>query len=288
MTKAPNLEVDAGHLRGWIGHEDIATDVVSADLVAKFNATFDVAAPPPTTGTVAPRFIHFCLTQAIVPLQRLGRDGHPVRGGFMPPVPLPRRMRAGGSVALHDDLRVGDTVTRTARIAEVAVKEGNSGALCFVTVENRIAVDGRKVLTETEEIVYLPDGDPSGGPARNRPAAAPGTWSRAQPISTTLLFRYSAITFNGHRIHYDRRYAMEVEGYPGLVVHGPLQTTLLYRYAADLRGTPPTRFKFRSLSPIFDEDAVSLHGKETETGGLKVWTARDGGPVATIGEADWD
>ena len=214
MTKAPDLEVDAGHLRGWIGHEDIATDVVSADLLAKFNATFDVAAPPPTTGTVAPRFIHFCLTQAIVPLQRLGRDGHPVRGGFMPPVPLPRRMRAGGSVALHDDLRVGDTVTRTARIAEVAVKEGNSGALCFVTVENRIAVDGRKVLTETEEIVYLPDGDPSGGPARNRPAAAPGTWSRAQPISTTLLFRYSAITFNGHRIHYDRRYAMEVEGYP--------------------------------------------------------------------------
>ena len=102
MTKAPNLEVDAGHLRGWIGHEDIATDVVSADLVAKFNATFDVADPPSTTGAVAPRFIHFCLTQAIVPLQRLGRDGHPVRGGFMPPVALPRRMRAGGSVALHE------------------------------------------------------------------------------------------------------------------------------------------------------------------------------------------
>ena len=107
-------------------------------------------------------------------------------------------------------------------------------------------------------------------------------------MSTTLLFRYSAITFNGHRIHYDRRYAMEVEGYPGLVVHGPIQTTLLYRYATDLRGAPPSRFSFRSLSPIFDDDAVALHGEETEGGGLKVWTARDGGPVATVGEAEWD
>ena len=287
MSNAPAVEIDAEHLREWIGREDVATDVVSADLVAKFNATFDVDGPFPAKGDIAPRFIHFCLTQAIQPMSRLGRDGHPERGGFMPPVLLPRRMRAGGSVHFHDDLRVGDALTRTARIADVAVKEGKSGALCFVMVENRIAVAGRPVLTETEDIVYRPDGGPS-GPGKTPPAAAPGNWIRGQPVSPTLLFRYSAITFNGHRIHYDRRYAVEVEGYPGLVVHGPIQTTLLYRYAADLRGTPPARFRFRSLSPLFDDDAISLHAEETTDGGLKVWTAREGGPVATLGEADWN
>ena len=195
-------------------------------------------------------------------------------------------MRAGGSVEFHDELRVGDAILRNARIVDVAVKEGRSGPLCFVTVENRIEVDGRPILIETEDIVYRPDGGPA-GPGKTPPAAAPGTWTQLQPVSPPLLFRYSAITFNGHRIHYDRRYAHEVEGYPGLVVHGPIQTTLLYRYAADLRGTPPSRFRFRSLSPLFDDDTIALHAEETETGGLKVWTAREGGPVATLGEADW-
>ena len=286
MSEAATLEIDEAHLRGWIGREEVATDLVSADLVAKFNATFDVDAPFPQTGDVAPRFIHFCLTQAIRPMRALGRDGHPERGGFLPPVPLPRRMRAGGSVVFHDDLRVGDAIARTARIANVQVKHGKSGALCFVTVENRITVDGRPVLTETEDIVYCPDGGPA-GPGRTPPAAEPGTWSQPQPVSPTFLFRYSALTFNGHRIHYDRRYAQEVEGYPGLVFHGPLQTTLLYRYAADLRGTPPARFRFRSLSPLFDDDVIALHARESDTG-LTVWTARDGGPVATTGDAAWD
>lgn len=282
------------HLRSWIGREEIATDVVSADLVAKFNATLDHGAPFPEPGETAPRFIHFCLTQAIRPMRALGRDGHPERGGFLPPVPLPRRMRAGGEVVFHDDLRVGDRVTRLARIRDVVVKEGRSGALCFVTVENHITVDGRPILTETEDIVYRPDGNAGGGPSgpgrTPRPTetgADPGTWSRPWPVTTTQLFRYSAITFNGHRIHYDRAYAREVEGYPGLVVHGPLQTTMLHRFATDLRGTPPARFRFRGLSPVFDHDSLTLHAEESATG-LSLWTARDGGPVATLAQAEWD
>ena len=253
----------------------------------KFNATFDVAGPAPAAGDIAPRFIHFCLAQAIAPMRRLGRDGHPARGGFLPPVPLPRRMRAGGSVTFHDDLRVGDVIRRTARIAEVAVKEGKSGAA--------LLRDGR----EPHRRRRRPKSSPRPRTSSTATTAPPAPAGRRRPPSRALvaaaadarrrlLFRYSAITFNGHRIHYDRRYAMEVEGYPGLVVHGPIQTTLLYRYAADLRGTPPARFRFRSLSPIFDDDPFALHGEETETGGLKVWTARDGGPVATVGEADWD
>lgn len=285
MTDSAAMKLDVEHLRSWIGREDVATDVVSADLVQKFNATFDVAGLLPAAGSVAPRFIHFCLAQAIAPMRKLGRDGHPARGGFLPPVPLPRRMRAGGGVTFHDDLRVGDVLRRTSRISEVEVKQGKSGALCFVTVENRIEVDGRPILTETEDIVYRDDGP--AGPGRTPLPATAVTWSRPQPITTTMLFRYSAITFNGHRIHYDRRYAIEVEGYPGLVVHGPIQTTLLYRYATELRGTPPDRFRFRSLSPLFDDDRFSLHGEAAEGGGLKVWTARDGGPVATLAEAAW-
>ena len=278
-------ELDTDHLRSWIGREDLATDEVGADLVHKFNATFDVGGPAPSAGTLAPRFIHFCLAQAVEPMHALGRDGHPARGGFLPPVPLPRRMRAGGQITFYDDLRVGDRIERKARITEVALKEGKSGRLCFVTVENRITVDGNLRLVETEDIVYRDDG--VAGPGRSPPPAPAGTWSRPQLMTTTKLFRYSALTFNGHRIHYDRRYAIEVEGYPGLVVHGPIQTTLLYRYATELHGTPPDRFRFRSLSPLFDDDPFFLHGEAAVGGGLRLWTARDGGPVATLGEAEW-
>ena len=283
MSEAAAIDLD--HLRGWIGREEVATDLVTADLVAKFNATFDAEAPFPAEGDIAPRFIHLCETQAIVPMRGLGRDGHPARGGFMPPVPLPRRMRAGGSVTFEGELRVGDTITRTARIADVAAKQGRSGALCFVTVENRIAVGGRPILTETEDIVYRPDGGPS-GPGRTPPPAPPATWSQPQPVSPTLLFRYSAITFNGHRIHYDRRYAREVEGYPGLVVHGPLQTTQLARFAESIRGTPPRTFGFRSLSPLLDDADYTLNATE-EAGALTLWTARTGGPIAMKAVAEW-
>ncbi|PZQ47635.1 MAG: protein dehydratase [Rhodovulum sulfidophilum] len=279
------MALDPDHLRAWIGRESVATDTVTADLVHRFDATFDAPGPAPEPGAIAPRFVHFCLAPAVEPMRALGRDGHPARGGFLPPVPLPRRMRAGGSVVFHGDLRVGDFVERRARITDVVVKEGLSGRLCFVTVENRFLVGGEARISETEDIVYRDDG--AAGPGKTPPEAAPGTWSRAQPVTPTTLFRYSAITFNGHRIHYDRRYAIEVEGYPGLVVHGPIQATYLYRYAAELRGAPPDRFSFRARAPIFDDDAMRLCATETGTGGLRLWSARDGGPVATLAEADW-
>ena len=196
-------------------------------------------------------------------------------------------MRAGGSVTFHDDLRVGDAIRRTARIADVAVKEGRSGALCFVTVENRIEVDGRTVLTETEDIVYRPDGGPA-GPGKTPPAAAPGTWSRPQPISPTLLFRYSAITFNGHRIHYDRRYATGGRG-----LSGPRRPRAAPDDAALSLRRRPAR---RAAQPLpLPQPVADLRRRRRRAarrgdrdGGLKVWTARDGGPVATVGEAEWD
>lgn len=279
---------DFDTFRGWIGREEQSADVVSVDLVRKFHATFDVldggSADLPQAGDATPRLIHFCLAQPAVPTRQLGEDGHPQRGGFSPPVPLPRRMWAGGALTFHGDLRVGDVITRTSRIADVTMKEGRSGVLCFVTVHHTIAVDGETRVEERQDIVYR--GADSGAPSKTPPAAAPGEHRRAVDPSPPFLFRYSALTFNGHRIHYDRRYATGVEGYPGLVVHGPLQATLLMNFATTVRGTPPARFSFRSVSPLFDNDPVLLHAR-ADGDGLKLWTARPDGPEAMIADAAW-
>ena len=282
MTAAAELKID--RLRAWIGREDMATDLVSAELVRRFRATFDQPPDDLQPGRVAPRLLHFCLGQPAAPTGRLSEDGHPQRGGFLPPVPLPRRMWAGGSLVFHDDLRIGDTMRRVSRIVDLALKNGRSGALCFVTVKHEIDVGGRPILSETQEIVYR---GPDGGEAKKAPSpAAEGRHRCRVDPSSPFLFRYSALTFNGHRIHYDHPYATEVEGYPGLVVHGPLQATLLLNFATGIRGTAPVRFSFRSLSPLFDNEALHLHAEE-DSGRLKLWTARAGGPPAMTADAAW-
>lgn len=280
---APMPDID--HLRGWIGREDVATESVSADLARKYHATFDLSGPPPAVGEIVPRLIHFCLAQPAAPTTSLGADGHPARGGFLPPVPLPRRMWAGGEIVFHGDLRVGDEATRTSRIEEVALKEGRTGPLCFVTVRHRVTVGGALVLEERQDIVYRGLEAP-GGAVKTQPAAGRGDHVRPMTAGPPLLFRYSALTFNGHRIHYDRRHAMQVEGYPGLVVHGPLQAALLCNYATELRGSPPGRFAFRGLSPLFDDDAFALHAS-AEGENLKLWAAAEGGPISMSAEAQW-
>jgi 3-methylfumaryl-CoA hydratase len=275
--------VDIAHLRTWIGREERISDEVSADLARKLHATLGVAGAPPGPGEAAPRLVHFCLGQPAAPAAALGPDGHPARGGFLPPVPLPRRMWAGGRVAFHGDLKVGDVATRTSRIADVTLKDGSTGPLCFVTVEHRVYVGGRPVLEEWQDIVYR---GAAAAPARAAVPAPRGEHHAALDTSPTTLFRYSALTFNGHRIHYDRRYAIEREGYAGLVVHGPLQATQLLHFAARLKGRQPDTFSFRSQSPLFDDDRCALHAEDGD-GGMKLWTARDGGPVAMMAKAGW-
>ncbi|MGD9767168.1 MAG: MaoC family dehydratase N-terminal domain-containing protein [Pseudolabrys sp.] len=282
MSDPTVSSADLDTFREWIGREEHAADVVGADLVRKFQATFDRPADQPKTGDVAPRLIHFCLAQPAAPTAQLGEDGHPQRGGFLPPVPLPRRMWAGGALTFHGDLRIGDAITRTSRIADVAVKEGRSGVLCFVTVNHTITVDGEVKVEERQDIVYR--GAEGGAPSKAPPAATSGEHRRAIDPSPPFLFRYSALTFNAHRIHYDRRYATGVEGYPGLVVHGPVQATLLMNFATDVHGTPPARFSFRSVSPLFDNDPVLLNARR-DGDSLKLWTARPDGPEAMVADA---
>ena len=279
------MDLDIEHLRSWTGKTETMTERLTPNLVTRFNATFDRDAAA-DAGSEAPLMIHICLAQPVAPASRLGPDGHPRRGGFLPPVPLPRRMWAGGEITFLAPLIIDETVTRTSRIEGVELKEGRSGRLCFVTVIHEYGMTGDVAVRERQDVVYR---DAPSGTDREVPSPDPaptGATTHRMTADATMLFRYSAITFNGHRIHYDSPYAREAEGYGGLVVHGPLQATLMAQMAADMRGTSPKRFAFRGLSPLFDDAPFGVHAAETDAG-MALWTARDGGPVAMQGQAEW-
>lgn len=278
------MQIDIAHLRGWIGREETRSEVLTEAIAERFNATLGLGGPT-APGSAAPLMIHLCLGQPAVPAEGLGPDGHPARGGFLPPVALPRRMWAGGALDFRGDIRVGETVTRRSVIADVALKAGRSGQLCFVTVLHHIGSGGRAVLTERQDIVYR-EAEGVAKPGAPPPPAPEGAHRRPVEPTPTLLFRYSALTFNGHRIHYDLDWAREAEGYPGLVVHGPMQATMLAQFAEAIRGARPARFSFRSLGTLFHCDGMALHAAE-DGAGLRLWTARPGGPVAMEARADW-
>ena len=275
---------DVERLRQWIGRRESRSELLTPAMVERFRATFDQTGEA-RNGDVAPTLIHFCVAPPAAPTASLGPDGHPSRGGFLPPVSLPRRMWAGGALTFHGDIRIGETVTRHSTIGDVVVKEGRSGTLCFVTVNHRIESDGVMVIEERQDIVYR--GVDDAGAAKKAAEPAPHGEHRMQITpSAALLFRYSALTFNGHRIHYDTPYVTKEEGYPGLIVHGPMQTTMLIQLAQHIRGKRPRQFDFRSLSPLFDTADFTLNAQE-EGEGLRLWTARIDGPVAMEARAAW-
>jgi len=265
---------DLEKLKEWIGQTESDIDYVTVPAVHRLAATLDRADPMPKMGDSLPAGWHQILFPRVVRHSQIGADGHPERGDFLPPVPLPHRMWAGGRLDFRRALRIGDEVERRSTIASVDAKQGRSGALVFVTVRHEI-MDGQGVaLTEEHDIVYR--GDPAAGAVASPPAQAPVDehFARAVVPDAVLLFRYSALTFNGHRIHYDRRYATEVEGYPGLVVHGPLIATLL----VDLlrREAPDARlraFTYRAASPLFDTHPFTACGRR-ESDHVALW-ARD-------------
>jgi 3-methylfumaryl-CoA hydratase len=219
-----------------------------------------------------------------LPLHRqseIGPDGHPTRGGFLPPVPLPRRMWAGSRLTFHEPMMAGQALTRHSRIADVRLKEGRSGPLVFVNMAHDILAEDRLSIVEEHDIVYrdLPrpgDPAPAGVPA---PADAP--WRRRIVPDDVLLFRYSALTFNGHRIHYDRRYVTEVEGYPGLVVHGPLIATLLLDLLRRERPSARlTRFSFKAVKPLFDTGPFEVCGRPEGDQSVALWACTPDGQLA--------
>ncbi|HEY3891043.1 MAG TPA: MaoC family dehydratase N-terminal domain-containing protein [Bradyrhizobium sp.] len=279
--------IDLDHLRQWIGRTTEASDIVTAQLVKGLRATLFQEIGEPKPGDAAPFTSHWCLAQPVFPMSQLSQDGHPTRGGFLPPVPLPRRMWAGGELEFFDTLRVGDESTRSSRISDVTMKTGSSGVLCFVSVEHEVTTPRGIAIRERQDIVYRDASSGQPAPQAKPPAPAPAQHRESHMADPVLLFRYSALTFNGHRIHYDRDYVTKVEGYPGLIFHGPLQASFIVELAARLRGgKPPRKFSYRGLQPLFEGSEFSINANEA-AGGMELWTANSAGQPTMKGTATW-
>ncbi len=262
-------------LESWIGRSEQVADEAARAPALALAATLDRDASGLERGDPLPPLWHWIYFTPKAPAREIGPDGHPRRGGFLPPVSLPRRMWAGGRLDFLQPIRIGDALTRTSTIADVRRREGKTGALVFVTVRHEIGRDGLLLLTEEHDIVYRDLPQP-GAPAR-APENAPTDESTAREVvpDPVLLFRYSALTFNGHRIHYDRSYVTGVEGYPGLIVHGPLIATLLVDEARRQRpGLRVRRFAFKAVHPLFDIDRFELCCRFGTGAGIDLW-ARD-------------
>jgi 3-methylfumaryl-CoA hydratase len=277
------MAIDIEHLKSWIGRSEARSDVVAATPVQGLAAMLDHDAPEPRAGDPLPPCGHWLYWFTPVPRQSLlGIDGHPRRGGFLPPIALPRRMWAGSKIEFGSALRVGDALQRRSTIADLSAKEGRSGVLIFVRVRHEVSNGRDLVLVEDQDIVYRDDPKPGEPTPPATPAPAQHDWSRTIQPDSTLLFRYSALTHNGHRIHYDRPYAMEVEGYPGLVVHGPLIATLLLDLLRRNRPeAEPAMFSFRAVKPLFDTAPFKVCGC-TDAGGttVRLWAQNADGELA--------
>ena len=281
-------KIDLDHLRQWIGRSTEVSDIVTAQLVKGLRATLFQEIGDPKPGDAAPFTTHWCLGQPVYPMSELGPDGHPTRGGFLPPVPLPRRMWAGGELEFLDTLRVGDVSKRISRISDVTMKTGSTGALCFVSVAHEVTTPRGVAIRERQDIVYRDVSNaPQAAPAKAPPPPPVAQHRETHMADPVLLFRYSALTFNGHRIHYDRDYVTRVEGYPGLIFHGPLQATLIVELAAKLHGgKPPEKFSYRGLQPLFEGSEFSINAN-TSDNGMELWTANSTGQPTMKGTATW-
>ncbi len=264
------------HLQSWVGKTESLTDEVTTSPVRALSATLDRDDSPPVRGTELPPLWHWLFFLPQPRRSEIGADGHARRGGFLPPVPLPRRMWAGGRLRWEPDnpVVVGDTLQRTSRIESVRHKSGRTGDLLFVLVSHELHNAQGLALREEHDIVYRANPQPGDAVPPPQAAEKDAAWTLEVVPDDVLLFRYSALTFNGHRIHYDRRYVTEVEGYPGLIVHGPLIATLLLDLLRkNLPQARVSHFEFRAVRPVFDIEPFRLHGKPAADGKtVQLWT----------------
>ncbi|MEO0493782.1 MAG: MaoC family dehydratase N-terminal domain-containing protein [Actinomycetota bacterium] len=279
MTSPTN---DIEILRDWIGREQVIVHPIEPGVVRRFELTLD-REPSLHPGDPLPPMWHVAFFLEVAPTAGLGTDGHPARGGFLPPVALPRRMWAGSRIEFHAPIPVGADAVKTSTVDDVVIKEGKSGTLCFVTVSHRTEVEGALCIAEHQDLVYRDDPDADAPTPQPKPAPTDADVTESITPSEVLLFRYSALTFNGHRIHYDRRYAGDVEGYDGLVVHGPLTATLLADLATRDGGDLAT-FSFRGVSPLLDTSSFSIHGRRTDDG-MDLWASNATGGLAMTAAA---
>jgi 3-methylfumaryl-CoA hydratase len=272
--------------RDWIGRTDVREDVVTAAPLVALSALLDREDPPPREGDAAPPLAHWLYFLPNYRQSEAGPDGHALKGAFLPPAPLPRRMWAGSRIEFLRPLRVGARIERVSRIADVVPKEGRSGPLLFVTVRHEIRADGSAAIVDQHDIVFRGETSLANAP---KPAPAHAAWKREILPDPVLLFRYSAVTFNSHRIHYDHPYVTKVEGYPGLVVHGPLIATLLVDLLRRNRPEVELRsYAFRALRPLCDTAKFSTCGAPGENErSAKLWTRDADGAITMEATVQW-
>jgi len=279
------MELD--HLRDWIGRSEERRDQVTATPIAALAATLDLDPIETQRGPAVPPLWHWLYFTPLARHSEIGGDGHAKRGGFLPPVPLPRRMWAGGRLEFRRPLKIGEDIVRVSRIRDVTIKEGRTGTLVFVTVGHEISDAGGVAIVEEHDIVYRENPRADAPIQQPYQASADAAFSREIVPDPVLLFRYSALTFNGHRIHYDRSYATQVEGYPGLVVHGPLIATLLIDLVhRNLPQARVTRFAFRAARPLFDIHPFTVCGRPDDDRLVALWARDHEGALAMEASAE--
>lgn len=269
----------------WIGRVEEASDTVSPRQARQMAATLDVAEPC-AAGDVLPPLWHWMGWTPEAAMGELGPDGHPAKGGFLPPVPLERRMWAGGRLDFFAPLRIGEALHRRSEILKVSEKTGTTGRMVFVTVRHEVTGAAGLAIREEQDIVYIAMPDRFTPPP---PVTAPdAAWRQEVAMDTVRLFRFSALTFNAHRIHFDLPYATGVEKYPGLVVHGPMQAMLLMQAArARAGGGMPRGYRFRGVRPLFHFDRLSLQGQGDSAGTEALATVQGEGLVCMQAEIVW-
>lgn len=275
--------LDEQVLRQWIGKTEATTDTLHVAQARLMQATLDQE-PSLSNGDELPPAWHWAYFLTGVPMSGLGRDGHPALGEFLPPVALPRRMWAGGRLTFDQPVLLGETINKRSQVKDISIKHGKSGALVFVTVRHEyFGSTGDLRFTEEHDIVYREDPAPDAPAPKQVAPPATSVYSETVTPSTVQLFRYSALTFNSHRIHYDRDYCQQVEGYPGLIFHGPLTATLLAGLAVRQSGQGRlASFSFRAVAPLYDTQAFTLH----HDGADLVWAETPDGGLAMKAETN--
>ena len=268
-----STKVDIDHLRKWIGKIDNVTDYVTPIVEQRYRATLNMDIGNPKDGDPVTSGLHWMLGWNLVKNDELGVDSHPALGEFLPPVPLPRRMWAGSEIKVLKPIRVGDKVIKQSTVADIQVKEGRTGLLCFVTAEYNFLVNDEVTINEKHNIVYRDISKSGGGSGYSKDIPEKADLSEKIFMHPTILFRYSAIGFVGHRIHYDHPYTVNEENYPGLIVHGPLQATYLLRAAEKLMGKPVKSFTHKVMAPVFADSEYIVGVDKMDDGSVSCWGA---------------
>lgn len=279
---------DLEQLKQWIGQHESDIDYVTVPSVHRLAATLDRDDPMPKLGDALPIGWHSILFARVVRQSQIGPDGHPRRGEFLPPVPLPRRMFAGKRITFHAELRVGDEVKRDSTIKDVTIKQGRSGTMVFVTVNTDISSPRGVAISEEQDIVYRAEPDPNAPAATPQPAPGKAVWSKVVTPDPVMLFRYSALTFNGHRIHYDHPYVTQTEGYPNLVMNGGLTTLLAFELAREHAATALKFISSRNVRPMFVNRPLTVCGEPAPGGRhAKLWVVDEKGALALNAAAEF-